>query len=110
MRFMEGHGILGRITFRDGEVPSYDRTYLVTHATDDFIEVLNVSSIRGKERKLAFPTNERLRSFNPPFLMPSFVKLDSLTRVPKSEWDNLQVLNGGRTLDASELTRIKNML
>ena len=110
MNFVEGHGILGRIRFVDGTMSEYDRTYLVIYVADDYIEVLNVSSIRGKERKLAFPTNERLRSFNPPFMMPSFVKLDSLTRVPKSDWVNLQILNSGRTLDANELARIKGML
>ena len=87
MDFVEGHGILGRIRFRDGEIPAYDRTYLVVSVTPSYIEVLNVSSVKGKERKLAFTTNERLRNFNPPFLMPSFVKLDSLTRVPKREWE-----------------------
>ena len=110
MNFVEGHGILGRIRFVDGTMPSYDRTYLVVAVANDYIEVLNVSSIRGKERKLAFPTNERLRNYNPPFVMPSFVKLDSLSRVSKSEWGNLQILNNGRTLDSNELNRIKSML
>ena len=107
---MEGHGILGCIKFVDGTMPSYDRTYLVVAVSNDYIEVLNVSSIRGKERKLAFSTNERLRNYNPPFVMPSFVKLDSLTRVYKSEWGSLQILNNGRTLDSNELNRIKSML
>lgn len=110
MSFVVGQGVLGRIRFVDGEVPAYDRTYLVVTAEPDYIEVLNVSSIRGKERKLAFPTNERLRIYNPPFVMPSFVKLDSLTRVESADWGNLQVLNSGRTLDGNELARIKGML
>lgn len=110
MNFVEGHGVLGRIRFVDGTMPDYDRTYLIIAVSNDYIEVLNVSSIRGKERKLVFPTNERIRNYNPPFVMPSFVKLDSLTRVPKSEWENLQILNNGRTLDSSELSRIKSML
>lgn len=110
MKFTVGQGILGKIRFVDGEFPAYDRTYLVVTAEADYIEVLNVSSIRGKERKLAFPTNERLRSYNPPFMIPSFVKLDSLTKVESSDWDNLQVLNSGRTLDKTELVRIKGLL
>lgn len=110
MSFIEGQGILGKIRFVDGEFPAYDRTYLVVTVKEDYIEVLNVSSIRGKERKLAFPTNERLRTYNPPFLMPSFVKLDSLTRVESSDWDKLQVLNSGRSLDGTELARIKGLL
>ena len=110
MSFIVGQGVLGRIRFVDGEVPAYDRTYLVVTAEPDYIEVLNVSSIRGKERKLAFPTNERLRTYNPPFVIPSFVKLDSLTRIESADWGNLQVLNSGRTLDGNELARIKGML
>ena len=110
MNFIEGQGVLGKIRFVDGEFPSYDRTYLVVTANPDYIEVLNVSSIRGKERKLAYPTNERLRLYNPPFVKPSFVKLDSLTRVDSADWNNLQLLNSGKTLDKNELVRIKNML
>lgn len=110
MSYVVGQGILGKIRFVDGEFPAYDRTYLVVTVEPDYIEVLNVSSIRGKERKLAFPTNERLRSYNPPFVRPSFVKLDSLTRVESGDWGNLQVLNSGRTLDETELVRIKGLL
>lgn len=110
MNFVEGQGILGKIRFTDGEFPAYNRTYLVVTAEQDYIEVLNVSSIKGKERKLAFSTNERLKIYNPPFIKPSFVKLDSLTRVESADWDNLQVLNSGRTLDDAELARIKGKL
>lgn len=110
MKFIEGQGILGKIRFVDGELPAYDRTYLVVTVEHDYIEVLNVSSIRGKERKLAFQTNERLRIYNPPFVMPSFVKLDSLTRVASDDWGNLRVLNSGRVLDAAELGRIKGKI
>jgi hypothetical protein len=110
MAFIEGQGVLGRVRFIDGEMPQYDRTYLVVTVGDDFIELLNVSSIKGKERKLAFPTNERLRVYNPPFLKPSFVKLDSLTKVAKADWGNLHVLNNGRTIDVVELARIKGLM
>ena len=107
MNFVEGNGVLGRIRFTDGAMPEYDRPYLVVSVFDDYIEVLNVSSIKGKEYKLAFKTSERLRSYNPPFLVPSFVKLDSLTKVMKKDWKNLKILNNGRILDENELNRIK---
>ena len=110
MSFMVGQGVLGKIRFVDGEFPAYDRTYLVITAETDYIEVLNVSSIKGKERKLAFPTNERLHSYNPSFMRPSFVKLDSLTRVERANWGELKVLHSGETLDGSELARIKKLL
>ncbi len=110
MCFKPGQGILGRITFVDGTVPAKDRTYLIVEVATDFIEVLNISSIKGKERKLAYSTNKRLLQYNPPFLKPSFAKLDSLTRVPKSEWSSLQILHKGATLDAIELERIKKFI
>ncbi len=110
MPFKEGQGILGRITFKDVVMPSYDRTYLIVTVSTDYIEVLNVSSVHGKERKLAFPKNKKLNKYCPPFRKPSFVKLDSLTRVSSSEWGNLRILNGGKTLDTNELARIKALL
>ena len=110
MSFVAGQGVLGRITFKDGINPEYNRTYLIITAMESYIEVLNVSSIRGKERKLAFPTNERLKVYQPPFLKPCFVKLDSLTRINASEWNTLQLLYNGQTLEATELTRIRAMI
>lgn len=110
MNFMEGQGILGKVRFVDGEMPQYDRTYLIVGVESAYIEVLNVSSIKGKERKLAFPTNERLRVYNPPFVKPSFVKLDSLSRVDKADWGNIHLLSKGRTLDKGELARVKKLL
>lgn len=110
MDFIAGQCVLGKIRFVDGEMPKYDRTYLVVNVEDDYIEVLNVSSIKGKERKLAFPTNERLRVYNPPFAKPSFVKLDSLTKVDKAGWGSVHLLSNGKTLDAGELARIKGLI
>lgn len=59
---------------------------------------------------IAFPTNERLMTYKSPFVMPLFVKLDSLTRVESIDWGDLQVLNAGRTLNTVRLARIKRML
>lgn len=49
MNFMEGQGVLGRIRFIDGMMPAYDRTYLVVTVEAEYIEILNVSSVKGKE-------------------------------------------------------------
>jgi len=110
MNFVEGQGVLGKIRFSDGDFPEYDRTYLTVHVESDYIEILVVSSIKGKEHKLAFPTNTSIKPYNPPFLKPSFVKLDSLTRVNKADWGLLHVLNGGRPLSSAELARIKSLI
>lgn len=65
-----------------------------------------------RKLRLSAPMALPLRQgqFNPPFLMPSFVELDSLTRVPKKDWADLQILNNGKTLDRNELIRIRGML
>ena len=106
MNFSAGHGILGKIRFKDGEMPAYARTYLVVAVGTDYLEVVNVSSIKGKERKLLFPSNEPLKKYRPPFMVPSFVKLDSLVRVQLSDCSNLQILHRGQKLDSGELSRI----
>lgn len=110
MHFMAGQGVLGRIRFKDGQMPGYDRTYLVVSAGTDYIEILNVSTIRGKEHKLFFPFNERLKTYRPPFLYPSFVKLDSFTCVPLTDCGGLKILHGGQTLNRAELNRIVGLL
>lgn len=110
MKFKVGQGVFGRVRFRDGNFPAYDRPYLIVGVTSEYIEVLNISSIKGKERKLAFPTNRRIKKFFPPFQRPSFVKLDSLVKVPRADWSQLTVLDNGRTLDSDELAEIIKMV
>lgn len=110
MQFQAGQGVLGRIRFKDGQMPAYDRTYLVVSADENSIHVLNVSTIKGKERKLFFPFNERLKVYRPPFMYPSFVKLDSLTEIPLQECSELKILYGGQQLDGTELKRIVELL
>lgn len=52
--FVEGQGILGKIRFVDGELPEYNRTYLIINVTSEYIEVLNVSSIKREGTKACF--------------------------------------------------------
>lgn len=110
MNFKVGQAVCGKIRFKDGAMPEYDRTYLVVTVEQDYIEVLNVSSIRGKEHKLLFETNEKINQNWPPFKWPSFVKLDSLTRVPTEDFAKIHVLCGGRQLNSTDLSNILNKL
>ena len=98
--------MFGSIRFVDGIMPAYDRPYLVVGVYDDHIDVLNVSSIKGKEHKLLFPSNREIVHYSPPFSVPSFVKLDSLVSVPIESCDGLKILNNGNTIDAAELDEI----
>ncbi|MDO4952802.1 MAG: hypothetical protein Q4E34_03125 [Synergistaceae bacterium] len=110
MNFTEGQGILGRITFKDGTRPEYDRPYLIVAVSADYLELLNISSVKGKEWKLSLPANAEIVNYNPPFLKPSFVKLDSLTRVYADKWHNLKLLADGAVLDRVELEKIRRLL
>lgn len=105
-----GQGILGKITFKDGEEPAYSRPYLVVDVDDEDVSVLNVSSLEGKEWKLAYKTNFQIKQFSPPFRKPSFVKLDSLTKISKDECQKMRVLDGGRSLNEKELEEIRKRL
>lgn len=106
-----GQGILGKITFVDGTIPAYDRTYLIIKADNYDVSVLNVSSIRGKEHKLGFATNYRICNYNPPFNYPSFVKLDSLTTVSSDFIDNnCKLLHSGAVLSNTDIQQILNRL
>ena len=106
MNFQVGQGILGKTGFKDGVMAKYKRTFLVVSVQSDYIEVLNVSSTAGKETKLLFPYNMELKLYNPPFLKPCFVKLDSLMKLHKSEWKKFSILNKGNKLDESEMKKI----
>ena len=61
MSFVAGQGVLGRITFKDGINPEYNRTYLIITAMESYIEVLNVSSIdvlyMSRVRRVTFVDN-----------------------------------------------------
>lgn len=109
MRFEVGQGIKGKIRFKDGTIPEYERVYLVVGVGADYIDVLNLSTIRGKEWKLAFDSNRRIIKYKPPFYKPSFVKLDSLTRVRLDEDAILTILYNGEKLDEEELSAILRM-
>ena len=104
--FRVGQGLLGRVAFRDGGIPEYDRPYLIVYVSDTEIGLLNVSSVAGKESKLLYPTNRNIVKYNPPFRKSSFVKLDSLTYISHTEASAMQLLSGGLVLDQDELNLI----
>ena len=104
--FIAGQAFWGRIRFPDGEFPAYERPYLVVGADGEYIEILTVSSVVGKEWKLTLPTNKVISKYDPPFPRSTFVKLDSLQRVHISDLASVKLAKGGRMLDATELSEI----
>ena len=44
MTYKKGQGILGRIRFKDGSMPKYDRTYLIVETGENYIKTLLVEA------------------------------------------------------------------
>lgn len=110
MNIIPGNGV-GIIipAFATEKGTPYPRTLLVID-TNPYLKkftLLNVSSVRGKEHKILWSSNEPLTCFNPPFRVPSFVKLDEMYILDYfSEFDRAVFSSG--VLDAVELKRIQD--
>lgn len=104
--FIVGQAFWGKVRFLDGAFPAYERPYLVVGTDGEYIEILTVSSVAGKEWKLTLPTNREISNYDPPFPRRTFVKLDSLQRVHITDLEGVRLAKGGRTLDATELSEI----
>ena len=112
MNIIKGQGLKCRMNFVDGGICAYDRTFLVvdTDINDNTITLLNVSSVRGKEHKLLYPSNKRIITYNPPFYMSSFVKLDSIYIIEYFSDVANKLLASGKALSPSEFARIQTNL
>ncbi len=105
-----GQGVLAKIKYKSGTDESKLRPYLIVYVDSDKIKVLIVSSLAGKEHKLAYKSNYRLESFRPPFLRESFVKLDSQQEIDIEVAKKLKILSGGDILNQKDLYEILNRL
>lgn len=109
MNVLEGHGLLLQIPYADGAVCAYKRTFLVigTNPTDNKVTLLNVSSVVGKTHKLLYPSNQLINNYCPPFLKPSFIKLDSIYKVEYFSGLDSAILHNGDLIDNREFRSIK---
>ncbi|NFH04133.1 hypothetical protein FDG46_04260 [Clostridium botulinum] len=101
-----GQGLLLEMDYADGERITKKRPFLVIEVSEKKIKVLNVSSSKNKEHKLGFKSNKRINKYNPPFLKPSFVKLDALYIIEKDSRLKHFLLNNGRKIFPLELENI----
>lgn len=101
-----GNGLLLKIDFADGGVCDSERTFLVINVDKENIHLLNISSVRGKERKLGFSSNKNIIRYKPPFMRPSFVKMDALYIIPNDEWADSKILCNSRCMHPLEVNDI----
>ncbi len=104
--FVAGQAFWGKVRFPDGEFPQYERPYLIVGVDGEYIEIVTVSSVEGKEWKLTLPTNKEILKYDPPFPKRTFVKLDSFQKVLISDLSGVSMARGGKMLDKDELLEI----
>jgi len=105
-----GQAVLAQYPYRNGTEAEYPRPYLIVRITSTEADILSVSSIRGKERKVLFDSNCKIRVHFPPFLKPSFVQLDSLQTRPINDLLSKKLLAGGQKLNDEDLRNILQRL
>lgn len=111
MSYKEGQALFIKLPFADGGQPHYPRPFLIVEVRKKSVELLNISSLKGKELKVMRSTQNRIiKDYNPPFYKPSFVKLDSLYIVEKNKKLRKTHMANGTSLSESELQVIKNRL
>ena len=84
------------------------RYLLILNVDDDTntVEMINVSSLKGKEHKLLYNSNILINN-HLPLPVPSFAKLDVLYTTNKFEGLSNYIAFNGNKLDKSELENIK---
>lgn len=64
----------------DGIEKNIDRRYMVITNNSNILEMINISKVQGKERKMFITGNKRLKNFAP-FRIPSFAKADTVYQI-----------------------------
>lgn len=80
MNVFPAQGIWLRTPFANGNLYDANRPFIVidTEPQNNQFTALNVSSSRGKEKKLLYSSNKKLVTSCSPFPQPSFVKMDEI--------------------------------
>lgn len=92
-----------------GESGTKNRYMLVTKndVTNNKIEMINVSSIKGKEHKLIYDSNIIINNYFP-LPKPSFAKLDTIYLLDNFEDLNRYIAFKGERISENELINIIN--
>lgn len=109
MKIEEGHLLKFIPPILDGMSAGNKKRYMLVINCDDennIIEMINVSSIKGKEHKLLYDSNIEIKNYNP-LPVPTFAKLDTLYTIDNfSDLSNCISFNGNK-IDNSEISKIK---
>ena len=105
---LQGQCIIGCMPFKDGTASNYRRPYLVVDVdhNNETVHVLNISSVIGKEHKLAFNSNVLLSHSIPPLLQQSFVKVDSHQSLSFEAAKEFKLAANGAPIHNDDLTAV----
>ena len=105
-----GQAIWAKINFKQGMIAKYNRPYLIVKVhSDSVIDILDVSTTKGKEHKLVYSSNFHLSNYDPPFPRDSFVKIDSLRTINLLDIE-YELLKNGECLCDQDMKSISNKL
>ena len=109
MRIEEGHLLKFIPPILDGMSEGSKKRYMLVINCDDennIIEMINVSSVKGKEHKLLYDSNIEIKNYNP-LPVPTFAKLDTLYTIDNfKDLSNCISFNGIKITN-SEIANIK---
>lgn len=101
-----GHVLALNLPFANGAPCKYKRPFLVIDKNSSTLDLLNIASVKGKERKLLFPSNELIKVFNPPLDQPSFIQKDELYTISRFYDLNKSIYKRRPPLHHKELERL----
>ncbi|MBR3152944.1 MAG: hypothetical protein IKF52_05025 [Clostridia bacterium] len=109
MKIEEGHLLKFIPPILDGNSYGNKKRYMLVINCDNennTIEMINVSSIKGKEHKLLYDSNIEIKNYNP-LPVPTFAKLDTLYTIDNfSDLQKFMSFNGTK-ISNSEISNIK---
>ena len=104
-----GSGLKLFVIFANGSRCPYSRVLLVIDidTTNHIISCLNVSGLTpDKQWKLSLPSNKKIDRHYPPFINPSFVKLDERYLISSCDKLELQLCDNGSVMEGEQFSKI----
>lgn len=89
----------------DGIEKNIDRRYMVITNDSNILEMINISKVQGKERKMFITGNKRLKNFTP-FRIPSFAKADTVYQIEYFPELEQFISFGGKKITEEEFDNI----
>lgn len=107
MKIIPGHVLALKLPFANGSQYPTKRPFLVIENNDNkTLELLNISTIKGKERKLLFKSNTKIEKYSPPLDEPSFLKMDELYIIDYFDDLYQSIYKRRDPLDSDEFNRL----